>query len=197
MNIHRIIIAIIALMVISCSSPRVSYEYCGITMNEFNGYQGKHKLPFLHDLAEALDCAKELKKPVLVVFTGYACVGYDSFRLDMLKNRNVRKFLKNEYITVVLYVDDKSPLLTEESEVRERYEQHGIELDSNRKIHKIGHLNSTIQYMEFNDNSQVYYGFLKPNGEHLIPSFHYNNREVDFLLEKLQKGMEVWKSSAN
>lgn len=129
---------------------------------------------------------------MLVVFTGYACIGYDVFAMDLIKVKSVRKILKNDFVTVLLHVDDKALLDENESAIRERYTSAGIELDTMRRINTIGHLNSTIQTSIFKDNSQVFFAFVNSKGQNLIQPFSFNKKDPDFFISKLNLALQKW-----
>lgn len=191
---QKTIVFSIAIIFCGCNSSAEVIDYCGKSEEIIvkSGFLQKRTMAFLGDLVEGMDCAKQMNRPVLLVFTGYACVGYDSFRMDLLKRSKVRSYIGNQYVLVILYVDDKTLLNKDDTKIREIYSQHGIDLDSTWSITTIGHLNSSIQVSKFKDNSQLYYAILKPTGGQLIPSFNYNGKESEFLIQKLEAGIKVW-----
>lgn len=111
-----------------------------------------HLDPFF-DYQEGLTFAKANHKPVLIDFTGHNCVNCRKMEAVVWPDKSVYPFLKNEYILIQLYVDDKTEL-----PVEEQY----ISPFSKRKITTIGSLNSDIQATHFNTNSQPFYVLLDP-----------------------------------
>ncbi|HJS56376.1 MAG TPA: thioredoxin family protein, partial [Chitinophagaceae bacterium] len=70
----------------------------------------------IKDYNRALARAVEEKKPVLIDFTGWACVNCRRMEEKVWTNRTVDSLMRNEFIVVSLYVDERSPLpLTEQT----------------------------------------------------------------------------------
>ena len=55
-----------------------------------------------------LELSKSLGKPILIQFTGYACVGYKAFELKVWPDSLVYPILKKEFIIASVYVDDRT-----------------------------------------------------------------------------------------
>jgi len=109
--------------------------------------------PFF-DYQEGLAYAKKVGKPVLLDFTGHACVNCRKMEAAVWPDKDVLGLLKNSYVLIQLYVDDKTALPENEQYVSPF---------SKRKITTIGALNSDIQARQFNANAQPFYVMLDPN----------------------------------
>ncbi|WP_158797164.1 protein-disulfide reductase DsbD [Pedobacter sp. L105] len=108
--------------------------------------------PFF-DYKEGVAYAQKIHKPVIIDFTGHACVNCRKMEAAVWPDKKVFPLLKDSYVLIQLYVDDKTEL-----PVSEQY----TSTFSHRKITTIGALNSDIQATRFNTNSQPYYVLLNP-----------------------------------
>lgn len=108
-----------------------------------------HGLKGYFDYEQALACAKEQNKPVFIDFTGHGCVNCRRMEEKVWSDPTVLQILKNEYVVVSLYVDDKRLKLPES--------EHFLGKSSGNKITMLGDKNSEIQACYFNSNSQPMY----------------------------------------
>ena len=119
--------------------------------------RGKHNgLNEWYDYAQALQVSKELKKPVLIDFTGWNCANCRKMENDIWPDARVVKMMRNDFILLELYVDEKKDL-----PVSEQY----VSKLSGKKITSIGAKNSDYEASEFNTNSQPFYVILDSNGK--------------------------------
>lgn len=108
-----------------------------------------HGIKGYFDYEQALACAKEQKKPLFIDFTGHGCVNCRKMEEKVWSDPAVLKILKNDYIVVSLYVDDKKLKLPADEQF--------IGKSSGQKITKLGEKNAEIQACYFNSNSQPMY----------------------------------------
>jgi thiol:disulfide interchange protein len=129
--------------------------------------------PFF-DYKEGVLFAQKIHKPVLIDFTGHACVNCRKMEATVWPDKRVLPLLKDSYVLIQLYVDDKTELAA-----GEQY----ISTFSKRKITTIGELNSDIQAAQFDTNSQPFYVLLnpltqlplvKPQGSLYDPTSYFN-----------------------
>lgn len=135
------------------------------------------------DFDEGLAKAKEVNKPILLDFTGWACVNCRKMEENVWSEPDIYKTLKDDYILISLYVDDNEKKLPEA-------EQFDF-LKTNGKVKKIktvGDKWSTFQVINFQNASQPYYVLLSPNLEVLNNTQKYTNRDTyyNWLKEGLQ-----------
>jgi thiol:disulfide interchange protein DsbD len=78
---------------------------------------GPHGLTVFTDYAEGLAYAKTVKKPIMLDFTGYACVNCRKMENNVWSDEKVLSLLKNEVVLISLYVDDKRDLPKNEQTV--------------------------------------------------------------------------------
>jgi len=113
------------------------------------------------DFDEAIAEAKALNKPLLIDFTGWACVNCRKMEESVWTVESIKKKLEEDFVLVSLYVDDKVKLPKEQQGVFEY--MAGDELKK-KKIKTIGNKWATFQTQVFNNNSQPYYVMLSPDG---------------------------------
>ena len=131
-------------------------------------------------LEEGLSAAKETGKPVFVDVTGHGCVNCREMESRVWSDPRVLDMLRNDFVIVALYTDDKTRLL-EEDQVTDA--QTG-------KVYKdLGRANSYIARTNWNVNAQPNYILLSPEGEMLAPVRGYD-LDIDGFIEFLRSGLE-------
>ena len=136
-------------------------------------------LPGYFTLEEGLEAAKAEGKPVFVDVTGHGCVNCREMEQRVWSDPRVLDILRNRYIIVALYNDDKTPL----------DEADWVTTDSGRVLKDLGRVNSYIARQRFGVNAQPNYILLAPDGTQLAPPYGYNLDIEDFLAF-LAKGLE-------
>lgn len=136
-----------------------------------------------HDLDLALEQARKLNKPVLVDFTGYACVNCRKMEEHVWPEKGVHEVIDRKYVLVSLYVDDKAELPGEE--------QHDYVTCAGKpkRIETRGNKWSTVQSETFVNNSQPFYVLLSPDGRLLTDPVAYTP-DVDEYAAFLRRGLE-------
>lgn len=138
------------------------------------------------DFDEGLAKATELNKPILLDFTGWACVNCRKMEENVWSEPDIYQTLKDDYILISLYVDDNEKALPET--------QQFDFLKANGKIKKIktvGDKWSTFQVINFKNASQPYYVLLSPDLEILNTSQQYTDRDTYY--SWLKKGVQTFK----
>ncbi len=135
-------------------------------------HESPHGLHGYFDYEQALACAKEQNKPVMLDFTGYACVNCRKMEDNVWATEPVLPLLKDEYVIASLYVDDRTKL-DEKDWVTSSYDG---------KIKKtLGSKYADFQISRFGMNAQPAYIILDYNGEVLIKDpFFYNPDPIAF-----------------
>lgn len=113
------------------------------------------------DYEQALQASKELKKPILIDFTGWNCVNCRKMENDVWSDPAVFKLLRDDFILLQLYVDDKTELLPQEQYVSTY---------SGKKISNLGAKWSDLEADRFGANSQPFYVMLDSEGNLLKDS---------------------------
>jgi thiol:disulfide interchange protein DsbD len=138
-----------------------------------------------NDFYKALERAKVENKPLLIDFTGWACVNCRRMEEDVWIDPEVHKLMRDEFILVSLYVDDKTELPKEEQ---------FISCAANDKLVKtIGNKWSNLQYVNFKTNSQPQYVVLSPEGKQLAKPVGYTDKST--YLTFLKSGLDGMKAT--
>ena len=127
------------------------------------------KLNAFFDFDEGLAYAKKVHKPILVDFTGHACVNCRKMEATVWPDAQVLPIIQNNYVLIQLYVDDKTVIGNS----------------------TIGAINSAIQANKFNNNSQPDYVLLDDTGKELIPQHGADYDSAKFA-GYLKKGLIIF-----
>jgi thiol:disulfide interchange protein DsbD len=139
------------------------------------------------DLEEGIAAAKVENKPILLDFTGWACVNCRKMEEQVWSTTEVYDMLQEEYVVISLYVDDKKELSKDEQ--FQYLRTNGTVKD----IETIGDKWGTLQTKNFQNNSQPYYILLNHNMELLNVTNAYEPN-ADAYLEWLKTGLENFKN---
>ncbi|RIV69038.1 protein-disulfide reductase DsbD family protein [Flagellimonas aequoris] len=141
------------------------------------------------DFEEGVAYAKEVNKPILLDFTGWACVNCRKMEENVWSDASVYPILKDEYVLISLYVDDRKEL--------PEGEKFDFKFDSGRikSIENIGQKWGTFQTVNFNAASQPYYVLMTPDLEILNDAVQYV--DVETYQKWLKSGLEKHQLSIN
>lgn len=139
--------------------------------------------PVSYDYEEGMRIAKEQKKPVLIDFTGHGCVNCREMEAAVWTDDRVIDILRNDYVLISLYVDDKTPL--DEPIIVE-------EQGATTKLRTIGDKWSYLQRHKFGANAQPFYVLVDNNGTPLNGAYTHDTN-VDSYLKFLKGGLENYK----
>ena len=129
-------------------------------------------------LEEGLTAAKAQGKPVFVDITGHGCVNCREMEQRVWSDPRVMNILRNEYVLVALYVDDKTKL----------EEKDWLTTPEGKTLKQIGRVNSYIARARFGVNAQPNYALLDADGNQLVPVRGYN-LSVEGFIEFLNSGL--------
>ena len=135
------------------------------------------------DFEKGLAAAKESKKPILLDFTGWACVNCRKMEENVWSEPDIYQTLKDDYILISLYVDDNEKELPAAQQFDFLKKNGKV-----KKIKTVGDKWSTFQVINFKNASQPYYVLLSPDLEVLNSTQQYTDRDTyyDWLQEGLQ-----------
>lgn len=119
------------------------------------------------DLGEGLAYAKKVDKPVMIDFTGHACVNCRKMEEHVWPKDPVIDILRNEFVLISLYVDEKIELPEDEKVVVAK------KTGGTRKLRTYGNKWTHFQSEYFNNNSQPYYVLMSPEGKLLNKPIGY------------------------
>ena len=130
-----------------------------------------HGIQGYFDFDQAIACAREQNKPLFIDFTGHGCVNCREMEARVWSNPKVLRRLKNDFVMVALYVDDKTKL--------PESQWHTSSYDG--KVKKtIGRQNADFQITRYQNNAQPFYIILDQNEQLLVTPIAYNLNIEDF-----------------
>ena len=137
-----------------------------------------HGLHGYFSLEEGLEAAMEAGKPVFVDITGHGCVNCREMEARVWSDPQVLDILRNDYIIVALYTDDKQKLA----------EKDRIVTENGDVLKTLGRANSYIVRKRFGVNAQPNYVLLSPDGRQLAPVRGYD-LSIPGFIEFLRSGL--------
>jgi len=132
---------------------------------------GPHDIISFHDYDDGLAYAKEKNLPVMIDFTGHACVNCRKMEERVWSEPQVLETLQNDMVLISLYVDDKRKLPENEQYVSET---------TGKEIESIGNKWSDFQISRYRANAQPYYVLIDHNEEMLVAPSGYEPNADDY-----------------
>lgn len=142
-----------------------------------------HQILAFNDYDKGLAYAKKVGKPVMLDFTGWACVNCRKMEQNVWPNDQVLNILKNEVVLISLYVDDKRKL--EDDEVVES------KLRPGKKLKYIGQKWSEFQTIKYKTNTQPFYVLMGHDEENLNAPVGYTPDTQEYL-DWMNAGVEAF-----
>jgi len=144
---------------------------------------GPNGIPTFHNYDEGLAYAKKVNKPIMIDFTGYACVNCRKMEERVWPDPKVLNVLNNDVVLISLYVDDKRPLPKEEQVVSKI---------TGKVLKYTGQKWSELQILKYKTNAQPYYVLMDHNENDLNKPSAYNP-DINGYYEWLQEGVRNFK----
>lgn len=171
-----------SLKLLSGFPPPAGYSWIHVSQcpQNFNCY---------HDFFEAQEVAKKVGKPMMLDFTGHACVNCRKVEETVWNQESIHKIIDEEYILVSLYVDERIELPIEE--------QIAVEYNGKVKTLKtVGDKWAFMEYANFAQVSQPFYVLLAPDGTLLNTPMGYSSSSsyIEQYENFLKCGLEAYKS---
>jgi thiol:disulfide interchange protein len=132
-----------------------------------------HDIMAFDDYDKGMAYAKKAGKPVMIDFTGWACVNCRKMEQNVWPDPKVLKILKNDVVLISLYVDDKRKLKADEVV--------DSQLNPGKKLKYIGQKWSEMQTLRYKANSQPFYVLMDSNEKNLIEPVAYTPNVEDYL----------------
>ncbi|PVW12622.1 protein-disulfide reductase DsbD family protein [Marixanthomonas spongiae] len=143
-----------------------------------------HQILAFNDYDKGLAYAKKVGKPVMLDFTGWACVNCRKMEQNVWVKPNVLNKLKNDIVLISLYVDDKRKL--QGDEIVES------KLKPGKKLKYIGQKWSEFQTIRYKTNTQPFYVLMDTNEENLVDPVGYTPDAEEYN-QWLSEGIENFK----
>ncbi len=147
-------------------------------------------LPCFHNYDEALAYARKVKKPLMLDFTGWACVNCRKMESQVWTDPKVDSRLRNDVIVVSLYVDDKNELPPSEKTVKKLG-------DRDFKINTIGNRWSYMQANIYKTNTQPQYILIDSNEQMLTTITAHYDPDVKKYTDWLDEGVAEYKKRSH
>ena len=166
---------------ISGFPPPLSYSVYKKSVNREKGIE-----PLRNDYKEALARAKKENKPVLIDFTGWACVNCRRMEENVWTNEKVSELIKDKFIIVSLYVDERRALpATQQVDFTTK-------TGSQKKIITVGDKWATFQSENFDAVAQPQYAIISPDQKILTKTKGYTPSAEKFA-QWLECGIDAYK----
>lgn len=133
---------------------------------------------------EALAAARAAGKPLFVDVTGHGCVNCREMEQKVLSDERVQQILRDDYIVVALYTDDKARAAKED----------WVTTEGGTTLKDIGRINSYIARTRFNVNAQPNYIVADAAGDALLPPRGYD-LNVEGFIDFLNKGVAEYRKT--
>ena len=145
---------------------------------------GPHDLIAFEDYDKGVAYAKSVNKPILLDFTGYACVNCRKMEDYVWSDATILKILQGEIVLISLYVDDKKELPKN---------QQYVSKETGKEITSIGNKWSDFQITKFKANAQPYYIILDTEGNMLSDKPESYNSNIESYKGWLREGIDRFK----
>ncbi|MFM7486015.1 MAG: LptF/LptG family permease [Cytophagales bacterium] len=130
-----------------------------------------HGINGYFDYKQAMDCARKQNKPLFIDFTGHGCTNCREMEARVWSDPQVLQRLKNDYVVVALYVDDKTELP----------ESEWYTSSYDKKVKKtIGKQNADLQISKLNNNAQPFYVLVGTDERVLVSPKPYDLKVENF-----------------
>lgn len=144
-----------------------------------------HGINGYFDYKQALMCARQQNKPLFIDFTGHGCTNCREMEARVWSDPQVLQRLKNDYVVVALYVDDKT-VLPESEWYTSTYD---------KKVKKtIGKQNADLQIEKLNNNAQPLYVLVGTDETVLVSPKPYDLKVENFV-KFLDEGKKKFKEA--
>ena len=154
-----------------------------MSTQDFNLYKASVVEAQYTNYEEGMAAARAQGKPVMLDFTGFGCVNCRKMEAAVWTDPQVAARLKNDYVLISLFVDDKTPL-PERIEVEENGQR--------RILRTVGDKWSYLERTKFNYNAQPFYVTLDNDGRPLGPSAVYKE-DIGLYMSFLDTGLKNYK----
>ncbi len=153
-------------------------KYTDVLKSEFPGIET------FFDYEEALEAAKAMNKPVFVDFTGHSCVNCRLMERNVISKPEILRILKDEFVVVSLYCDDKTRLPEHEWKKSAKY--------PDKVLKTIGAVNLDLQLTKFDNVSQPLYVIVDGDGKQLTTAI--GSTDYEKFRNMLTDGLEKHKA---
>ena len=168
----------------------VGNSEAGEVVSNVHEEDGQHLGPqgimVFHDYDEGMAHAKKVGLPIVVDFTGWACVNCRKMEEQVWSDANVKRMLSGDVVLISLHVDER-----EELPESDKYET--TLAGKTKKVKTTGDKWMVLQANTYNTNSQPYYVFLNNDGEQMVEAANYQDYgTVELFTDWLIRGLKEY-----
>ncbi|PID90221.1 MAG: disulfide bond formation protein DsbD [Bacteroidetes bacterium] len=131
------------------------------------------------DYQQAISCARELNRPLLLEFTGHGCANCKEMAARVLSRSEVAQLIGSRFVYAALYVDDRTPLAEDE-----RYTSP----HDGREKTTVGQMNLDLELHSFGVSGQPLFLVVSPDGS-VIAGPKGRDTDVDSFLDFLRSSL--------
>lgn len=142
-----------------------------------------HNLQGFFDLEEAKAYAEKVDKPIFLDFTGHGCVNCREMEARVWSDPRVLEILRNEYVIVALYADDKLEVAQED----------WVTTESGKVLKTLGKINSYYARQTYGVNAQPYYVLIDGEGNTMADRSY--DLDVEGFVDFLRRGVESYNAN--
>lgn len=154
---------------------------------ENHQHLGPQNIMVFHDYEAGVEYAKKVNKPIMLDFTGWACVNCRKMEEQVWSDDEVKKILTDDLVLISLYVDERTKL-----PVNQQYET--TLAGKSKNVKTIGDKWMVLQANKYGTNSQPYYVFLDHSEKLLIEPANYQDYgTVSLFKDWLNRGILEFK----
>ena len=167
---NQYIYLLIFFSVFSCTNKNELDERCHQSPKYLESFELPDGLVGYNNYELALACSQMTKKPLAIYFTGFTCINCKKFEENFLYQKDVKNIISDNFIFVLLYVDDNRALPKEDQiEVTSKYS------NQTRKLKTIGQLNSSLaNKYEHSSHPSL---FIADSNEKIISLIQYDSNK--------------------
>ena len=148
---------------------------------------GPQGIMVFHDYDTGLEHAKKVGKPILLDFTGWACVNCRKMEEQVWSDSEVKRMLTEEVVLVSLYVDERTKLPEEDQYVTSI-------AGKKKKVRTIGDQWMVLQAERYKTNSQPFYVVMDHQESQLGVAANYQDYgKVDLFKNWLEESIALFK----
>lgn len=162
------------------------FNYSWYHHDSKSGHKKGVEANVVNDYEKALALAKKEGKPVLIDFTGWACVNCRKMEENVWTEPVIKELIENNFVLVSLYVDDRQKLPEDQQFLHTTIEGSKV------PIRTIGDKYATLQSENFKNASQPLYAVISPDEKLLTLPVGYTPNVAEY--EKwLKAGIEAYR----
>jgi thiol:disulfide interchange protein DsbD len=166
-------------------------DYSTSSSNHDNVPDGQHLGPqglmVFHDYNKGVEYAKTVNLPIMLDFTGWACVNCRKMEEQVWSDPEIKNMLANDVVLISLYVDERIKLPE-----NEQYET--TIAGKKKKVKTVGDKWTVLQTERFKTNSQPYYVILDHDENQLGEAANYQDYgKIPLFKNWLKEGIALFK----